>query len=126
MTTKPANAKQKKWMTDIASFIEVNGLHVLYGAEYLARTDFQLHHVLGRSAKHNKVAIGHWFIIPVPFELHDINEKNDLNVTYFKHNFTNKFGLQSEIFSRMIGYMDKLPFETPGQEIYDAIMDTNA
>jgi len=126
MANKPANAAQKKWMADIASFIEVNGLHVLYGAEYLARTDFQLHHVLGRSAKHNKIAIGHWFIIPVPFELHDINEKNDLNVSYFKHNFTDKFGLQSEIFSTMIRYMKDLPFKIPSDEVYNSIMDTRS
>ena len=87
---------------------------------------FQLHHVLGRSAKHNKVAIGHWFIIPVPYSYHDIKEKNDLNVSYFKHNFTNEFGKQSELYDRMIIDMDNMGYDIPSMTVNVAIMDTNA
>ena len=126
MAMKPANAAQKQWMSDIATFIEVNGLHVLYGADYLGRTDFQLHHVLGRSAKHNKVAIGHWFIIPVPFELHDVNSDHPLNVTHHKHAFTDEFGSQSSIWSRMFDYMNNLPFSAPPLDVCGAIMGTRA
>jgi len=57
---KKANTVQKEWMTAIADFASTD-LAVLYGDEF-DQSPFQLHHVLGRSAKHNKVAIGHEFI----------------------------------------------------------------
>ena len=124
MANKPANAKQKKWMADIASWANSGGVNFLYGCD--DPKGFQLHHVLGRSAKHNKVAIGHEFIIPVPFTYHDINEKNDLNVSYFKHNFTYEFGKQTELYDRMCTDMLMMQYETPHYDIYKAIMDTNA
>jgi len=123
MACKPANAAQKQWMSDIAEWAD-GGVNFLYGLD--DPKGFQLHHVLGRSAKHNKVAIGHWFIIPVPFTYHDINEKNDLNVSYFKHNFTDEFGKQTDLYDRMIIDMDNLGYTIPIMEINVAIMDTNA
>ncbi len=129
---KQANAKQKKWMKDIASFIDEVGMGGLYGREYEGRKDFQLHHVLGRSAKHNKVHIGHWFIIPVPVELHDVSSNHPDNVTHFKKNFVNRFGDQRGIFQILYSCMHKWndfdgnDFEIPPMEVYNAIMDTNA
>ena len=130
MATKPANAAQKKWMSDIASFISDVGLGGLYGPEYEDRTDFQLHHVLGRSAKHNKVAIGHWFIIPVPFELHDVSSNHQLNVTHHKKAFINEFGEQCGIFQILYSAMSEwnkfkyINYSLPPIEAYNAIMDT--
>ncbi len=129
---KQANAKQKQWMKDIASFIGEVGLGGLYGPEYENRYDFQLHHVLGRSAKHNKVAIGHEFIIPVPVELHDVNSNHPLNVTHRKKAFIAEFGSQSSIFQILYSCMDKWNdfdennFSMPSIEVYNAIMDTRA
>ena len=122
--TKP-NAAQVQWMKDIAEFIQDNGLDILYPG-YEGRTDFQLHHVLGRSAKHNKIAIGHWFIIPVPIELHDVGSNHPDNVTHFKRNFTERFGSQSELFKELIGGMFECGYKTPNDEVYHAIMDTGA
>ncbi len=130
--SKQANAKQKQWMKDIASFIDEVGLGGLYGQEFEGRKDFQLHHVLGRSAKHNKVAIGHWFIIPVPVELHDVSSNNPDNVTHFKNNFTKRFGDQRGLFQILYSCMDKWNdfdfnnYSIPPEEVYNAIMDTNA
>jgi len=126
MANKPANAAQKRWMSDIADFINEVGLGAFYGDEYIGRTDFQLHHVLGRSAKQNKVAIGHWFIIPVPFELHDISSNHALNVTHHKHSFTHAFGYQGDIFNKMATIMDDHGYITPDLEVCYAIKDTNA
>tara|TARA_R110002020_G_scaffold467655_1_gene691393 strand:- start:28604 stop:28975 length:372 start_codon:yes stop_codon:yes gene_type:complete len=123
MANKPANAAQKKWMKDIAEWAD-GGVNYLYSCD--DPKGFQLHHVLGRSAKHNKIHVGHWFIIPVPFSYHDINEKNDLNVSYFKHNFTNEFGLQSVLFERMCNDMENLGYEIPPDDAYYAILDTRA
>ncbi len=132
MASKPANAKQKKWMKDISEFISENGLGFLYGREYEDRYDFQLHHVLGRSAKHNKVPIGHEFIIPVPVELHDVNSNHPLNVTHHKKAFVTEFGKQSGIFQMLYSCMDKwndfddYNFSLPSREVYNAIMSTSA
>ena len=128
---KRANSKQKKFMSDIAAFIDEVGLGGLYGVDFEGRKDFHLHHVLGRSAKHNKVEIGHWFIIPVPIELHDVSSNNPLNVTHNKKNFVAKFGDQRGIFQIMYSCMDKwcdfgCNFTLPPKEVYEAIMETNA
>lgn len=124
MAMKPANAKQKQWMSDISQWVRDNGLHCLYGDDYYERADFQLHHVVGRSAKHNKVAIGHEFIIPVPVELHDVNSNHPLNVTHHKHAFTEEFGEQCGIFQAMISAMSHDGYAVPDMDIYHAIMDT--
>lgn len=125
---KQANAAQKRWMKSIADFIENESLGILYGPEFEGRKDFQLHHVLGRSAKHNKVAIGYWFIIPVPIELHDVHSNHPDNVTHFKKNFVKRFGQQCGIFQCLVGCMQQFgeyDMNVP-DEVYAAIMDTNA
>ena len=79
MANKAANAKQKQWMSDIAEWASNGNIDLMYDID--CESSFQLHHVLGRSAKQNKIPIGHWFIIPVPYLYHYIKEKNDLNVS---------------------------------------------
>ena len=130
LKVKQANAAQRRWMRDVAKFIDDVGLGGLYGPEFEGRNDFQLHHVLGRSAKHNKVPIGHWFIIPVPVELHDVGSDHPDNVTHFKKNFVKRFGDQCGIFQILYSCMaewNKFPdcnFEIPPLSVYAAIMDT--
>lgn len=124
MANKPANAKQKQWMKDIAEWAGNDGMELLYAVD--CPKGFQLHHVLGRSAKHNKVAIGHEFIIPVPFELHDVNESSPYNVTHFKHEFTRIFGDQRNLYDIMCTDMIMMNYEVPPFEVYQAIMDTRA
>lgn len=126
MANKPANKIQKDWMTSITSFINDNGLGILYKG-YEGRIEMQRHHVLGRSAKHNKVHIGHWFVIPVPYELHEEHEDHEFHVGKHKHKFTEKYGKQSDIFFKMCeimrfqGYFQPVPFEA-----HSAIMATGA
>ena len=123
---KQANAKQVKFMSDIAEFINDFGLGGLYGQEYEGNVNFQLHHVLGRSAKHNKISIGHEFIIPVPFELHDVSSNHPENVTHFKKAFVKKYGDQRGIFQILVNFMENWGYDVPSLEVYNAIMDTNA
>jgi len=54
----PANAEQKKWMGTVADL----GCILCGGIA-------EIHHVVGRAAKQNKVPIGHAYILP----LHHIN-----------------------------------------------------
>ena len=124
MANKPANAKQKKWMADIADWASYH-IDRLYGVEYLGK-NFQLHHVLGRSAKHDKVAIGHEFILPVPFELHDISSNHPENVTHCKKVFIKRFGTQRDLFLIMLESMRDQSYELPPFDVCESIRKTSA
>lgn len=126
MAAKPANAAQKKWMEDITDYINENGLGDLYGSDYVHDTRMQRHHVLGRSAKNNKVAIGHEFILPVPFELHDVSSNHPENVTHCKKAFVRRFGTQRSLFKRMYQAMNQQGYKVPDIDVYNAIMETSA
>jgi len=122
---KQANTVQKKLMEDISIWAANGGLRMLYGDKW-EFSRFQLHHVLGRSAKHNKINIGHEFIIPVPFDLHDVSSNHELNVTHHKHAFTDEFGKQGDLFNKMATDMDEQGYITPDLEVCYTIKDTNA
>lgn len=126
MSNKPANTAQRKWMDDITVYINEIGLGYLYGIHFLGRYDFQRHHVLGRSAKQNKVHVGHWFIIPVPFELHDPNMNHQFHVGKCKKAFVKQFGTQRALFDMMYQGMKEHGYKVPDIDIYDAIMSTSA
>ncbi len=122
---KQANTVQKKWMEDIAIWAANGGLRLLYGDAW-EFSPMQLHHVKGRSFKHNKTAIGHEFILPVPFDLHDVSSNHDLNVTHHKHAFTDEFGKQGKLFNIMATDMDEQGYMTPDLEVCVSIMETRA
>ena len=124
MPSKPANAAQKQWMKDITEWSICN-LGLLYGNEYDGAI-IQRHHVLGRTARHNKIHIGHWFVNPVPFELHDVDSNHPLNVTHHKHCFTDTYGSQRGIFEIMCNSMESQGYEIPPDDAYYAILDTRA
>ena len=116
-----ANAEQKRWVANVVNWYEAIG----YEQGELNGYHMQIHHVVGRKGKHNKVAIGEWFILPLPFRLHDVSSGSELNVTHYRHRFTDAFGLQSELFKEMIESMAESGITLPfGQDIINAIMDT--
>ena len=86
--------------------------------------DFQLHHVCGRSYVQDKTPIGHYFIIPLPLELHDVNSNCLENVTFFPKRFTAKYGHQREIFAQMVIEMKKKDFDIPPTDVLEAIQTT--
>lgn len=123
---KQPNAVQKQWMSDIADWAD-SDLYCLYGDEYSSDYEpIELHHVTGRSSKQNKVAIGHEFILPVPFELHNVMSNHKDNVTNFKKNFVKRFGTQRELFSDMVAIMKAQGYVVPGDEVLRAIGSTKA
>ena len=126
MKKSQPNANQKRFMENMGEWArENNGLGLLYGKEYDDSHDFQIHHVLGRTAKHNKVPIGHEFIIPVPTELHDPNYSHKLHVHKCKKEFVKKFGNQRGIFEKICYEMRLCDYPTPDQHIYEAIRSTS-
>ena len=125
MAMKQANTAQKQWMSDITEWANEN-LHVLYDGGYAQDGVFQRHHVLGRSAKHNKVSIGHWFILPVPFDLHDVSSNDQYNVTHNKKAFVKRFGNQRDLFLQMVKEMCSDGYELPPYDVCEAIRGTSA
>lgn len=93
----------------------------------------QLHHVVGRSYIQNKIPIGHWFVLPLRLPLHDVSSNNPLNVTHHRHAFTDRYGLQSELFLGQINTlkqmreMEIVKFSNdvlPPAEVIEAILST--
>lgn len=104
----------KQWLSTVTD----------HGCVVTGRSDIQRHHVCGRKAKHNKIAIGEWFVLPLWWELHDISSNREDNVTHYRHRFTDKYGLQSDLFAKMVETLENSGAEVPGQEILDAIANT--
>ena len=122
MAMKQANTVQKQWMSDIADWASRN-MDLFYDGD---TSQVQLHHVLGRSAKHNKVAIGHWFVIPVPFYLHDVSSCHPENVTHCKKSFVRRFGNQRDLFRDMVNDMRMEMYAIPPTDVLNSIEDTRA
>lgn len=84
------------------------------------------HHVVGRSYVHNKVPIGEYFVIPLPWTLHCVSSDDPNNVTLYPKNFVKTYGKQSGLWWNMVRVMmaddEVMPF---GNEVVEAIMDTN-
>jgi len=120
-----ASERQNKFMADVANWAQEN-LGVLFDGVY-SGYNIQLHHVVGRSYKQNKVHIGHDFILPVPVVLHDVNSNHRLNVTHFRKRFTDAFGYQRDLYSKMITSMRDTGYDEnlPSDEILAAIQQTN-
>jgi len=118
-----ANTAQSKWLKTITDWYQSGGYQ---NDELNECYRMQRHHVVGRKGKHNKIDIGHWFVIPLPYVYHDIRCSDDpLNVTYYHKAFTKYFGLQSELFSEMIKSMVEHGIELPfGDDVINAIEDT--
>lgn len=117
------NTKEKAFMKAVMDFHNEYGVGYLYGDEW-DKSPLQCHHVCGRTYKQNKVHIGHYFILPIPFEIHDVHSNHPLNVTHWRHRFTDKFGYQRHLWRKMMFKMIKegCDIELTSDDVYSAIM----
>lgn len=116
------NTKEKEFMKSVMDFHNDYGVGYLYGAEW-SSSPLQCHHVAGRTYKQNKIHIGHYFILPVPFALHDVHSNNPLNVTHWRNRFADEFGMQRDLWLSMVSRMHSKGAidELPALEIVEAI-----
>ncbi len=121
-----ANAKQKQFLTDITDLVNEIGCGFLYGEEYEGYVSIQRHHVKGKSYKQNKIHVGCDFVIPVPYQLHDPNEKHEFHVGHCKKAFVKRFGTQRSLYATLIQTMIENGYEVPSNEVLDAIQATSA
>ncbi len=119
ITGQQTKAQERDWYKRIAEYTEKHGEFPLQHF-----TPYDMHHVKGRKYKHNKVAVGGWFVIPVSKTYHDVNSKNPFNVTHFKKRYEIEFGQQVDQFLAMAMTIrdedERLPF---GDDVLHAIMD---
>lgn len=99
----------------------------------------QVHHVVGRSRQIRlgleRVHIGHWFLLPLPWSLHDVHSNNPLNITHHRKAFVAEYGDEVSLFLKMVeeiqrpelGLLSLLPDGIPfGQTVLDAIQQTRS
>lgn len=113
-------AIHKRWLKRVAAFAQEHGSFP-YGDDY----NFQIHHVVGRTGKHNRIDIGHWFILPIDYQCHAVEGKDEFHVGNFRRKFCDKFGMQKELFFKMCEVIKsedgELPFD---DDVMSAIMGT--
>jgi len=111
----------QKWLDQVTEWAENYGSFP-HGRKW----GFDRHHVAGRKFKHDKVHIGERFVIPVQTELHQVNSDHPLNVTNFRHNFTEEFGSQRYMWADMVESMrQNFPsFTLPTDEEIACVMST--
>ncbi len=105
------NASQKRWR----EYVRENGSCVSGG-------NAVIHHPVGRTAKHNKVHVGHWWVLPLTDDEHralHLDFDSFVQDVYFWNGETRK-EVEKKLFAEMVENigMHELP-----QEAYDAIQD---
>ena len=77
-----------------------------------------IHHPVGRKGKHNKVDVGHWWVIPLADDEHKGLHKGD---DFILEGSTRK-QFEKFWFSRVLMDLEGNP-DFPSEEVVDAIMD---
>jgi len=118
---KPTPQQEKDWLARITDYAKEHGAFPLY-----ENFDFDRHHVKGREFKHNKVAIGRWFVIPVMRRYHDVHSNSSYNVTHWPKRYAEEFGKQVDQFRAMCAVIKDEDGELPfNDDVMHAIMDLN-
>jgi hypothetical protein len=92
------SATQKRWLDAVASL----------------SPGMQIHHPVGITAKHNKVHIGHWWLVPVDEQSH-----RDIHAGVFGKD---RKVLEKRIFEANLEALEGSP-DYPPQDAIDAIRD---
>lgn len=113
-------AEHKRWLQRVARYADDHGCWPKD-----AFTPYQIHHVVGRTGRHNKVDIGNWFVLPIHPHFHDPNSDNKLNITHFRKRFTERYGSQVDLWKEMVDTIMEEDGELPfGEDVYWAICQT--
>ena len=71
------------------------------GCIITGRCDIHLHHIYGRTFKHNKILIGPWAILPLWWEMHDSGMTHPRHVHKRRKAFNKAYGWQGDVFLAM-------------------------
>ncbi len=116
---EPTKAQEKSWLERIARYADE------YGAFPLSdKYNYQMHHIRGRTYKHNKVHIGRWAVIPIMARFHDVNSNNSWNVTHWPKRYEIEFGRQRDQFYAMCMVIKDEDGELPfSDDVLHAVME---
>jgi len=91
-----------------------------------ATNNVQVHHIVGRKGKHNKILIGPYFIIPIHEDYHMITGAHPNAWHKNKKGFIEEFGLARDLFRGVIASLEDSGVSTSdfvSDECIEAIMD---
>ena len=110
--------KHSDWIEQVVNWAQSGGLDKL-GLPY---EPFHIHHPAGRTAKHNKILIGCWWILPIPIRLHDVHSNDPYNVTHHKKLFEAHYDDQRNMFVVMVDDMQSRSLVVPfGRDVIEAV-----
>jgi hypothetical protein len=96
-----------------------------YGCVVSGESSVEVHHVYGRTYKHNKILIGHLYVLPLAVRYHNVYSNHFANVTHWPKRFGIEFGYQRDLFRKMCLSMIEDGIEVPiSPEEMDAILDS--
>ena len=101
------NACQKRWREEVRQLGSI-----------ISNEPAIIHHCVGTSAKHNKVAIGHEFIIPLTDEEHKALHQGDIMILDGR----SRKEFEKNAFYEVCALLHDHP-DRPSHEIIEAIMD---
>ena len=79
-----------------------------------------IHHPVGRTGKHNKIDIGHWWLVPLTDGEHRALHTQGETFNHESRKAFEKWGYTRAA----IAVAEKFPFDfQPPQDVHDAIMD---
>lgn len=110
MKSQAPTAETKAWREDVREL----------GSIVRGDTPAVIHHPVGRTAKHNKLAIGHWWVLPLTDGEHNLLHKDhDAFVRMaFGVRLVGRWDAEKLLFRRVI---QRLGYEPP-HEVVEAIM----
>lgn len=102
--------KEQKWLNTITEFaLNSDWLMRHFGGYCEDVYSIHRHHVVGRKAKEKvnlvSTPVGHWYVLPLPVELHDVHSNNKYHVAKCRPAFNNTFGTELELFRDLIDSM---------------------
>lgn len=127
MYTKPKTKEEKEFLEQVIEFAnETSWLGDIFHQHCHTYKNYEIHHCKGAQTKvkttMGTLKIGEFFILPVPFELHNIKSNHPLNITNRKSAFESEFGTQKALWYNMITRMIDLGYKALPDHIVKAVM----
>ena len=112
--TSAPNSEQRRWRE------AVRGLGSILGP---SRHAIEIHHCAGRTARHNKVDIGHWWILPLTSQEHGMlhGDMGRFEIEALEFNPVGRWDCEKFLFHKVLMSLDGTL--EPPYEVIQAIMD---
>lgn len=114
--TSSPNAEQRRWLEQVVKHGSV-----------VSREPWSVvvHHVTGRESKHNKVDIGHWFILPLTPGEHDLlhSDQTAFESRAIGFNPVGRWDCEKFLFLRMVETFEEWGQMTPPEDVMLSIKE---